>query len=49
MSALLSTYGTCGGVETKVGLAVRSRALGAERCDVLVATGGRNLTCEGEE
>jgi hypothetical protein len=41
MRVLLSTYGSRGGVEPMVGLAVRPRALGAgaEDCDALVATG----------
>ena len=39
MLVLLSTYGSCGDVEPMVGLAVQLRALGAEVCDALVATG----------
>jgi UDP:flavonoid glycosyltransferase YjiC (YdhE family) len=39
MRVLLSTYGSRGDVEPMVGLAVQLRALGAERCDALVATG----------
>jgi UDP:flavonoid glycosyltransferase YjiC (YdhE family) len=39
MRVLLSTYGSRGDVETMVGLAVQLRALGAEGCDALVATG----------
>ena len=39
MRVLLSTYGSRGDVEPMVGLAVQSRALGAEGCDALVATG----------
>jgi hypothetical protein len=39
MRVLLSTYGSRGDVEPMVGLAVRSRALGAEDCDAPVATG----------
>jgi hypothetical protein len=39
MRVLLSTYGSRGDVEPMVGLAVQSRALGAEECDALVATG----------
>jgi hypothetical protein len=38
MRVLLSTYGSRA-VEPLVGLAVQLRALGAERCDALVATG----------
>jgi UDP:flavonoid glycosyltransferase YjiC (YdhE family) len=40
MRLLLSTYGSRGDVEPMVGLAVQLRALGAEGCDALVATGG---------
>jgi hypothetical protein len=36
---LLSTYGSRADAEPMVGLAVQSRALGAEECDALVATG----------
>jgi UDP:flavonoid glycosyltransferase YjiC (YdhE family) len=39
MRALLSTYGSRGDVEPMVGLAVQLRALGAEGCAALVATG----------
>ncbi len=39
MRVLLTTYKSCGDVEPMVGLAVRLRALGAEGCDALVATG----------
>jgi len=39
MRVLLSTYGSRGDVEPVVALAVRLRALGAEGCDALVATG----------
>jgi UDP:flavonoid glycosyltransferase YjiC (YdhE family) len=39
MRVLLSTYGSRGDVEPMVGLAVQFRALGAEGCDALVATG----------
>ena len=39
MRVLLSTCGSRGDVEPMVGLAVQLRALGAEGCDVLVATG----------
>jgi hypothetical protein len=39
LRVLLSTYGSRGHVEALVGLAVRLRALGAEGCDALVATG----------
>jgi hypothetical protein len=39
MLVLLSTYGSRGAVEPLVGLAVQLRALGAEGCDALVATG----------
>jgi len=39
MWVLLSTYGSRGDVEPMVGLAVQLRALGAEGCDALVATG----------
>jgi UDP:flavonoid glycosyltransferase YjiC (YdhE family) len=39
MRALLSTCRSRGDVEPMVGLAVQLRALGAERCDALVATG----------
>jgi UDP:flavonoid glycosyltransferase YjiC (YdhE family) len=39
MRVLLSTYGSRGDVEPMVGLAVQLRALGAEGCDALVATG----------
>jgi hypothetical protein len=39
MRVLSSTYGSRGNVDPMVGLAVRLRALGAERCDAL-ATGG---------
>ena len=39
MRVLLSTYGLRGDVEPMVGLAVELRALGAEGCDALVATG----------
>jgi UDP:flavonoid glycosyltransferase YjiC (YdhE family) len=39
MHVLLSTYASRGDVEPMVGLAVRLRALGAEGCDALVATG----------
>jgi vancomycin aglycone glucosyltransferase len=38
MRVLLSTYGSRGDVEPMVELAVQLRALGAERCDALVAT-----------
>ena len=39
MRVLLSTYGSRGDVELMVGLADQPRALGAERCDGLVADG----------
>jgi hypothetical protein len=39
MRVLLSTYGSPGDVEPMVGLAVQSRALGAEECDAPAATG----------
>ena len=39
MRVLLSTYGSRGDVEPMVGLAVQLRALAAEGCDALVATG----------
>jgi UDP:flavonoid glycosyltransferase YjiC (YdhE family) len=39
MGVLLSTYGSRGDVEPIVGLAVQLRALDAEGCDALVATG----------
>ena len=39
MRGLLSTHGSRGHVEPMVGLAVRSRAFGAEECDAPVATG----------
>jgi UDP:flavonoid glycosyltransferase YjiC (YdhE family) len=39
MRVLLSTYGSRGDVEPLVGLAVQLRALGAEGCDALGATG----------
>jgi hypothetical protein len=39
MRVLLSTDGSRGGVEPMVGGAVQLRALGAEGCDALVATG----------
>jgi hypothetical protein len=39
MHVLLSTYGSRGDVEPRVGGAVRLRALGAKGCDALVATG----------
>jgi UDP:flavonoid glycosyltransferase YjiC (YdhE family) len=39
MRVLLSTYGSRGDVEPMMGLAVQLRALGAEGCDALVATG----------
>lgn len=39
MRVLLSTYESRGDLEPMVGLAVRSRALGAEGCDAPVATG----------
>jgi UDP:flavonoid glycosyltransferase YjiC (YdhE family) len=39
MRVLLSTYGSRGDVEPMVGLAVQLRALGADGCDALVATG----------
>jgi UDP:flavonoid glycosyltransferase YjiC (YdhE family) len=39
MRMLLSPYGSRGDVEPMVGLAVQLRALGAEGCDALVATG----------
>jgi hypothetical protein len=39
MRVLLSTYGSRGEVEPRVGLALPLRALGAEGCDALVATG----------
>jgi UDP:flavonoid glycosyltransferase YjiC (YdhE family) len=39
MRVLLSTYGSRGDVEPMAGLAVQLRTLGAEGCDVLVATG----------
>ena len=39
MRALLSTYGSRGDVEPMVGLAVQLRALGADGCDALVASG----------
>jgi hypothetical protein len=38
-TASLSTSGARGDVEPTVGLAVQLRALGAEGCDALVATG----------
>jgi UDP:flavonoid glycosyltransferase YjiC (YdhE family) len=39
MRVLLSTSGSRGDVEPMEGLAVQFRALGAEGCDALVATG----------
>jgi hypothetical protein len=39
MRVLLSTYGSRGDIEAMVGLAVQLRALGAEGCEALVATG----------
>jgi UDP:flavonoid glycosyltransferase YjiC (YdhE family) len=39
MRVLFLTYGSRGDVETMVGLALQLRALGAEGCDALVATG----------
>jgi hypothetical protein len=39
MRVLSSTDGSRGDVEPVVGLAVQSRALGAEGCDALVVTG----------
>ena len=39
MRVLLSTYGSRGDIEPLVGLAVQLRALGAEGCDALVASG----------
>jgi UDP:flavonoid glycosyltransferase YjiC (YdhE family) len=39
MRVLFSTSGSRGDVEAIVGLAVQLRALGAEGCDALVATG----------
>jgi UDP:flavonoid glycosyltransferase YjiC (YdhE family) len=39
MRVLLSTYGSRGDVEPMVGLAVQLRALGADGCDAVVATG----------
>jgi hypothetical protein len=39
MRVLLSTYGSRLDVEPLVGPAVQLRALGAEECDALVATG----------
>jgi UDP:flavonoid glycosyltransferase YjiC (YdhE family) len=39
MRVLLSPYGSRGDVESMAGLAVQLRALGAEGCDALVATG----------
>jgi len=39
MRVLLSTYGSRGDIDPMVGGAVQLRALGAERCDSLVATG----------
>jgi hypothetical protein len=39
MDVLLSTYGSRGDAEPMVGLAVQSRALGAEGFDALAATG----------
>jgi UDP:flavonoid glycosyltransferase YjiC (YdhE family) len=39
MRVSLSTYGSRGDVEPMMGLAVQLRALGAEGCDALVATG----------
>jgi hypothetical protein len=36
---VLSTYGSHGDVELMVRLAVQLRALGAQGCDALVATG----------
>jgi hypothetical protein len=39
MHVLLSTYASRGDVEPMVGFAVQLRALGAEGCDALVATG----------
>jgi hypothetical protein len=39
MRVLLSTYGSREDVEPMVGPAVQLRALGAEGCDALVATG----------
>ena len=41
MRVLMSTYGSRGDVESMVGGAVRLRALDAEECDALVATGVR--------
>ena len=39
MRVLLSAHRSRGDVEPMVGLAVQLRALGAEGCDALVATG----------
>ena len=39
MRVLLSTYGSVRGRRTDGGLAAQLRALGAEGCDALVATG----------
>jgi UDP:flavonoid glycosyltransferase YjiC (YdhE family) len=39
MRVLSSAYGSRGDIEPMVGLAVLLRALGAEGCDALVATG----------
>jgi UDP:flavonoid glycosyltransferase YjiC (YdhE family) len=39
MRVLLSTYGSRGDVDPMVALAGRLRALGADGCDALVATG----------
>ena len=39
MRVLVPTDGAPGDIETMVGLAIRVRARGAERCDALVATG----------
>jgi UDP:flavonoid glycosyltransferase YjiC (YdhE family) len=39
MRVLLSTYGSRGDVEPIAGLAAQLRALGAEGCDALVASG----------
>jgi hypothetical protein len=39
MRVLLSTYGSRGEVEPRAGFAVQLRALGAEGCDALLATG----------
>jgi hypothetical protein len=39
MGVLLSTYGSRGAAESMMGLALQARALGAEGCDALVASG----------